>query len=126
MVGLNKAMEKARSAIESMYDGKTTISEYVPKKDPVTKRTTNQEAEIIKDQPCHLIFKSVPNAKETDTGTGLSQVVKLLIAPELNIKPGSKITVTQKGRTVAYKNSGMPAVYRTHQEITLELFNGWT
>lgn len=126
MVGLNKAMEKARAAIESMYDGKATISEYESKKDSVTKRTTNKEVEVIKDEACRLIFKSVPMANETDTGASLSQVVKLLIAPELDIKPGSKITVSQKGRTVAYKNSGMPAVYSTHQEITLELFKGWT
>lgn len=126
MVGLNKAMEKARAAIESMYDGKATISEYKPVKDPVTKRTTSQEVEIIKDQMCRLIFKSIPMANQTDTGASLSQVIKLLIAPELNIKPGSKIVVTQQGRMVAYKNSGMPAVYRTHQEITLELFKGWT
>lgn len=125
MVGLSRALEKARAAIESIYDGKATISEYKPVKDPVTKRTTPKEVVVLNDQPCHLVFRSVPVSDETNTGTKLNQIIKLHIAPELMIKSGSKITVTQKGRTVAYKNSSASAVYSTHQEIVLALFKDW-
>ena len=51
--------------------------------------------------------------------------VKLFIAPEINVMPGSKIVVTQKGRTTEYKNSGEPAIFDTHQEIMLVKFKGW-
>lgn len=47
------------------------------------------------------------------------------IPPDVVIKAGSKIIVTQHGRTTEYSNSGVPAVYPTHQEIMLTLFNGW-
>ena len=35
---------------------------------------------------------------------------------------GSKIVVTQEGRTAAYARSGEPAVYSSHQEIVLVPF----
>ena len=37
-------------------------------------------------------------------------------------KRTSKITVTQNGVTGDYARSGVPAVYVSHQEVTLELF----
>lgn len=55
----------------------------------------------------------------------VSQSVKLFISPDIVIKAGSKIIVTQHGRTTEYSNSGVPAVYPTHQEIMLTLFEGW-
>ena len=53
------------------------------------------------------------------------QATKLFISPDITIKPGSKITVTQTGVTTEYTGSGVPAVYPTHQEIMLELFESW-
>ena len=53
------------------------------------------------------------------------QTIKLYIYPDINIKNGSKIIVTQNGKKQEYKNSGEPARYETHQEIMLELFKGW-
>ena len=53
------------------------------------------------------------------------QTIKLFIAPEIDIKPGSKIDVTHLGVTTSYKRSGNPAVYHTHQEIMLELWENY-
>ena len=53
------------------------------------------------------------------------QTTTLFISPDVVIEPGSKIVVTQNGKTVAYKQSGEPALYNTHQEIILELFERW-
>lgn len=50
-----------------------------------------------------------------------SQIIKLFMSPEIEIKPGAKITVTQAGVTETYECSGTPAVYETHQEIILKL-----
>ena len=49
----------------------------------------------------------------------------LLIDPSVDIPEGSKITVTQKGVTRDYERSGTPAVYSVHQEVPLELWEGW-
>ena len=52
-------------------------------------------------------------------------VIKLFISSDIVIKSGSKLTVTQTGVTTAYTGSGVPAVYPTHQETILELFESW-
>lgn len=123
---LDKARLRARQAQESMYDGKCTVIEYGKTKDPITKITSKGEITVLADQPCRLSFSSSPAASQTSTTANLTQTIKLFIAPEIEIKPGSKIDVMQNGRTTAYKQSGQPAVYSTHQEVILELFRGWS
>ena len=122
MNALDKAKRQARKAIESMYDGVCTISNYQNIEDPITFVTELNEVEVIKDQPCRLSYSSVPSTTQTDTVNAVSQSIKLFIAPEVNIPAGSKIVVTQNGRTTVYKNSGQPAIYSTHQEVNLELY----
>ena len=61
----------------------------------------------------------------TDTAASVTQGLKLFLAPEIRVKPGSKVIVTQNGITGAYSASGEPAVYSTHQEIVLELSGRW-
>ena len=118
---LDKAKRQARKAIESRYDGVCTISNYQNIEDPITFVTELKEVEVIKEQPCRLSYSSIPATTQTDTINAVSQSIKLFIAPEVNIPAGSKIVVTQNGRTTVYKNSGQPAIYSTHQEINLEL-----
>lgn len=122
MGALEKAKRQARKAIESMYDGVCTISNYQNIEDPITFVTELNEVEVIKDQPCRLSYSSIPSTTQTDTINAVSQSIKLFIAPEVNIPAGSKIVVTQNGRTTVYKNSGQPAIHFTHQEINLELY----
>jgi hypothetical protein len=126
MVIPEKTVTAVRAAIESMYDGKCTVTEYNPVTDPVTKITKHVEDNVHTDKPCHLSYKNIINANSTATGSILTQIIKLFIAPEVAIKPGSKITVTQNGITTEYKDSGEPAIYSTHQEIVLKLFDGWS
>lgn len=80
--------------------------------------------DVLVDQPCRLSFSSSPSATNGDVAE-INQTVKLFFSPEIKVKEGSKITVTQNGVTTAYKQSGTPAHYPTHQEILLELFKGW-
>lgn len=79
---------------------------------------------VLEDQPCKLSFETLTSSNGDPVAT-VSQSVKLFISPDVVIKAGSKIIVTQHGRTTEYSNSGVPAVYPTHQEIMLTLFNGW-
>ena len=116
---------KARKAIESLYDGKCTITEYQKSKRE-NKSTGIQEAITHEDLACRLSFKSINSTNPTDTASSLSQTIKVFLAPEVNVNPGSKLTITQNGVTTAYKSSGQPAFYSTHQEIVLELFEGWS
>ena len=128
---MNKVLEAARKqhrkAIESMYEYTCTIQEYKSVKDLVTKLTSKKEITVLEDQACNIPYQNVKNANSTESATVITQVIKLIIAPEIVIKPGSKLIITDKrNNTVSeYKNSGVPAVYSTHQEIVLELFKVW-
>ena len=114
-----------RKAVESLYNGLCDIIEYRNSTDPVTKITAAQEVQVCTAQKCRLSFKSSPPIGESQTADTVQQITKLFIAPEVEVKAGSKIVVTQNGVTKAYQRSGEPAIYETHQEIVLELFKGW-
>lgn len=116
---------KARKAIESMYDGTCTIIERQKVKLP-NKSTGFMDIVVLEDIPCRLSFKTITNTNQTETGvSAVVQVTKVFIAPEIQVKPGSKLTITQNDVTTEYKSSGQPAIYTTHQEIELELFERW-
>lgn len=119
-------MVNIRKAIESLYTGVCSILEYKEVKDEITKITSYEEVIILENQPCRISFKTIPVNNETETGATLHQTVKIFTSPDVVIKPGSKIIVTQNGVTTNYKNSGEPAAYSSHQEIMLELFKGWS
>lgn len=114
-----------RKAIESQYNGICDVYEQKNTRDAVTKINKPQEVLVLEKQPCKISFSSLPTTKEKQNAAAVIQVVKLFIAPEIEIKPGSKIVVTQNNVTGEYCRSGISAVYSSHQEINLELFGGY-
>ncbi len=118
---IRKAQQMHRKVIEETYVGSCTVRE----KRKVSKKngaTGFEEIITLEDQPCRIIYKSVPAAGKAEPAAPVSQDIRLLIAPEVQIPAGSKITVTQNGETQNYSRSGIPAVYDSHQEIQLALF----
>ena len=110
-----------RKAIEKTYTDTCTVTE----KEKYTRRnktTAFREKTVCSDVPCRLSFKTVNTSSGTGTVTKIGQIVTLFLSPDIDIKAGSEITVTHDGATTKYKRSGFPAVYKTHQEIPLELF----
>lgn len=126
---MNKAIEAAqraaRKAIEGTYTGLLKVEEYQDIKDPITHITHTEKVVVLENQPCKLSFESITTAIQTEAAATISQAVKLFVSPNVTIKPGSILTVTQNGRTTEYSASGVPAVYPTHQEIMLELSDEW-
>ena len=81
---------------------------------------------VQEDIPCRLSFKTINNTNPNENAaSALVQVTEVFLAPEIVVKPGSKLTITQNGVTTDYKSSGIPATYSTHQEIVVEIFKGW-
>lgn len=118
-------MVKVRAAIESLYEGKCTVTvqeEYT--KD--NSSTGFQEVVLIEDEPCRLSFSNTSSTKEGEVAASVSQVTELFIRPDVDIPPGSRITVTQNGETVDYAKSGVKAKYDTHQQIVLQLWERWS
>ena len=114
-----------REAVESMYDGRCTVTEMQSVKNPPTGVIKQTPVVVLTGQPCRLSHKS---AETTTVATGVAvqnRTIKLFISPDIEIKPGSKITVTQNGLTADYKRSGLPAVYESHQEINLIIFDSY-
>lgn len=123
---LSKAQVVAvRKAVEKGYIGTCSVIEYRKVKRE-NGSTGFSEETVLDNIPCKLSFKSAPVLGDGATGSAISQMVKVFMAPDVSVKSGSKLIITQNGVTKEYKGSGEPAIYETHQEIALELFKGWS
>jgi hypothetical protein len=109
-----------RAAIEFLYEDVCTITVTTYIKDPISKAGTPHERVVAEDQPCRLSFSSVTVPKEEDASAVITQAAKLFIAPEVEVPPGSKVTVTRVNGIIRhYKMSGLPASYLSQQAIPL-------
>lgn len=107
-----------------LWTGKCTIYEYTDITHPNTYQTTQELVPVLEDEPCRLSYNREQSTNIQSGAAVVSQSITLFIRPDLVIKPGSVIEITQNGVTEKYKGSGKPAVYRNHQEIVLELYEG--
>ncbi len=119
---IQEAQKAARKAIEATYSGTLMVTEMQKVKDERSKLTKNVEVVVLENQPCKLSFEKLQAAIQSDSAAAITQGAKLFVSPDVSIKPGSKLTVTQDEITTDYIRSGVPAVYPTHQEIALDLF----
>lgn len=108
-------------ALATLWTGKCTIFEQAQWTDYFTKTTQFTEINVATDEPCRISYSNSAPAAESDSVSTLAQQVILFLRPDLVVKPGSKITVTQNGRVSEYKASGAPKVYTAHQEVPLAL-----
>lgn len=116
-------LKQARESIQSMWTGICNIFGFKDVEDKYG-ATTHAEVTLFENLPCRLSFKNISQTSQTESFAVSSQVVKLFIAPEVYVPPGSIIEVTQNGITRKYKHSGISAVYTNHQEIVLEAYKG--
>ena len=114
-----------RKQIESTYTGVCTVIEHKKEINQETKLIEYKDVTVLEEQPCRLSFEKIPAASQNGSTVSIAQITKLFITPDITISSGSKITVTQNNVTTDYTCSGVPAVYPTHQEIMLELFERW-
>lgn len=117
---MDKAMAMARKAIESTYNGLCTISEYMPYRDPETEELKSKLEIVHEDKPCKLSKKTISSSSGTYIASSIKYAPLLFIAPEIEVKPGSKILIKQHGVEREFEQSGEPFVYETHQEIILQ------
>ncbi len=82
----NEEILKARQVIQKMYDCKCDIIEHQAIKNIINKRTEYQEITVLEEQPCRISYKTISNANETENESNVTQIVKLFIEPEIQIK----------------------------------------
>lgn len=124
---IEEARKRARTVQESChYDGVCTVYIYGKTVDEYGITSLEETVyEDMKDLPCHLSVQTMAASDQTESSDNVSMVTKLFTSPDTVIPAGSKVVVTQEGKTTAYKCSSEPAVYATHQEAVLSLFDGW-
>lgn len=111
----------ARPNIERMYRGTLTVHEWSVVTDPVTHVSYETEVVTVVDQPCMLSNTSTAPTTSAEGVPSVTKITKIFVAPDISIKEGSKLVVTQDGVTNTYERSGVPSVYPTHQEVSVNL-----
>ena len=109
-------VDEVRNAIQSLWIGRCKITKFDKEKGK-NNIVKSVEKVLYENQPCRISHKTISQASFANT----AQIIKLFIAPELDIPAGCKIEVIQNGITKTYQHSGVSAVYSHHQEIILEL-----
>lgn len=105
-----------------LWKGKCTIYEYEDVTDEETYQTTQRLVPVLIDEPCRLSYNHEQSTNIQSGAAVVSQSITLFIRPDLKIKSGSVMEITQNGVTEKYSRSGKPAVYTNHQEIVLQLY----
>jgi hypothetical protein len=117
----NKA-PTTNNPLAKLWKGRCTIYEYKDKIDPNTKLTTQELVPTVTDEPCRVSYTRETSSLMANGAAITEQITMLFIRPDLDIKAGSVIEVTQNGRTIKYKRASLSAIYTNHQEIVLELY----
>lgn len=108
----------ARDAAESLYDSTADIWGFKDdkKSNEIFAEDKLKPIKIYEKESCRVSKKTIG---ATQDGKIQHETV-LFISPDLDIAPGSRMTVTNRaGEVTEYVGTGAPFKYDTHQEITL-------
>ena len=118
---IEKARARARVQIEKMYESTCSVWQFSRVYDKATHSTKMRKIALFENIPCHVSYGISGAAKQTDTIAVIGQNITLYLPPEYAVPAGCEIIIEGQGRTTKYESSGEPAVYQSHQEISLTL-----
>lgn len=118
---IEKARARARVQIEKMYESTCSVWQSSQVYDKVAHVTKTKKVMLFDSIPCHVSYGISNAAKQTDTIAVIGQNITLYLSPEYAVPAGCEIIIEGQGRTTKYESSGEPAVYQSHQEISLTL-----
>lgn len=117
---LSKA-EVVRRTLEKLYDGVATITTTVSGEPDEDTGIVANTTTTVADVPCRVSYSNAPTAAAGDgVMAKLAQQTVLFLAPDIAVQAGSLIDVVHRDRELHFTASGVPKIYDTHQEITLE------
>lgn len=129
---LSKAqLVNIRGAVEELYTCRCSVYEREEYKDEAG-ITRHREISVLQNVPCRIsystgmLFNKLNSGKEDIDAVRNKQYVKIFTAPDILIRPGSKIAVTNEKGEHVYYHSGERAEYMSHNEILVENFKGWS
>lgn len=121
-MNIDKSRLKAKMALEKLYEDTCNIYTYEKITDVNTGITRQIKKIYLKNVSCRMSFSNFPSTTD-DEQAKLTQSIKLFLPSDILIKAGSYVSTCRQGLTTDYVCSGKPAIYKTHQEINLELYN---
>lgn len=86
---------------------------------------------LAENEPCKLSYYNNVRVNATADELGMAAAVfqeaKLFLRPDLDVPPGSRITVVthRHHKTLKFENSGAVSLFTNHQEILLEDTQEW-
>ena len=111
-----------KNPLSILWVGKATIYEYQEVVDNDNYQTRHKLTPVVIDEDCRLSHRQETTVDVNGGAPYIAQRILLFIRPDITIKEGSVIEVTQHGVTNKYKRASKPAVYTNHQEVSLELY----
>lgn len=108
-----------KNPLEMLYTDKCDVYICESVKDPITKVTEPKKVLKYEGAPCRISFKTISSVNQNTFEPVISQVIKLFLSKDIEIKAGSEIVVYRDRKVFQYKCSGLPAIYSNHQEIIL-------
>ncbi|MCL2568607.1 MAG: hypothetical protein FWE12_04115 [Oscillospiraceae bacterium] len=94
-------------------------------------RSVFTERKVYADLPCRVSFRisfeTVGAVRDVGTAAvSAGQAVRLFLAPDAVVPPGSRIVVRRQGQEMVFWRTGVPVVFLGHQEIRMERVDRWT
>lgn len=121
---LDKSRLKAKMAIEKLYEDTCNIYTYEKITEANTGITRQVKKIYLENISCRVSFSNFPSTTD-DEQAKLTQSIKLFLPSDILIKAGSYVSICRQGLITDYVCSGKPAIYKTHQEINLELYKDY-
>ena len=121
---LDKSRLKAKMAIEKLYEDTCNIYTYEKITEANTGITRQVKKIYFENVSCRVSFSNFPSTTN-DEQAKLTQSIKLFLPSDILIKAGSYVSIYRQGLITDYVCSGKPAIYKTHQEINLELYKDY-
>ena len=117
-------LEMIRKSIETSYYDICTV--YVRKavQNKEDFSTEFKEVILLEDFPCKLTFQEMNTTFPTEQfADRVVEIVRVFLAPEPIIPPGSIFVIHHANKEWKFKSSGEPSLYDTHQQIMLKVFD---
>ena len=120
-------VEKIKRAIAPLYTDRCTVYEKRAVND--NGRTHFEKSVKYENIPCRISSKAYlfgeNAASEKDNLLNVSKKTKIFLPCEYDIKAGSVIEVTSRGRKKVYAKSGEMSFYASHNEVMVELMKNY-
>lgn len=117
----------AKEAARLLWQDRCTVYVQESAVNPLNGVTEQREVTAGENIPCRLSFDSSPVTASSGGAPALAQSITLFIGEEVDVPPGSKLSITRQGVTRNYAQSGVPAIHELlgEQQIKLEIWKRW-